>query len=184
MATMADMQRQSFQERIQRIQKGAPNTIREGQLAALTEVQGRSSAGKRTAKAQEAALRKLRGDIKPRGRNRLSAVMLALAVGAASLVAGRAVAYRLSAEGGILAQDVAGIPAVLFGDVAIAACLAILLTRFLGFTSRPSRVAVVIGFAAMMASETFLVRAYPDVFSAVYSESFVASTLAAPVALL
>lgn len=184
MTSMADVQRQSFQKRIQRINAGGPNTMRPNQVAALSEGQGRSAARRGATKAQQAALRKLQGKKSKPKKGRLAGAILALLVGGASFLAGRAAAYRLSEPGGVFAQDLAGVPVVLFGDLAIAAVLAFVLTQIFGFSTRLTRGAVVAGFATMMAAEAHLIRAYPDLFTALFSESYVTGALATPIALL
>ena len=184
MSSMAEVQRESFQKRIQRINAGGPNTMREAQLATYSDTHGRSGRRRGATKAQQAALRKLQGKKKKSQDGRIAGAIVALMVGGASFLAGRAVAYRLNEPGGILTQELAGVPVALFGDLAIAAVLAFVLTQVFGFSTRLSRGAVVAGFAAMMVAESHLVRAYPDLFTALFSESYVTSALATPIALL
>lgn len=184
MSSMAEVQRQSFQKRIQRINAGGANTMRPSQLAAFSEAQGRSGTRRHATKAQVAALRKLQGKKKKSQDGRIAGALVALMVGAASFIVGRAIAYRLTEQGGVFTQDLAGVPVALFGDLAIAAILAFVLAQIFGFSTRLSRGAVVAGFAAMMASESYLIRVYPDLFTALFSESYVTSALATPITLL
>ena len=185
MSGMDEAQRQSFQKRIQRISAGGSNTMRPNQVATLAGAQGRSGTRRNATKAQKAALRKLQGKRKRKTQDgRIAGAIAALMVGGASFLVGRAAAHRLTEKGGVFTQDLAGVPVALFGDLAIAAVLAFVLSQVFGFSTRLSRGAVVAGFAAMMAGESYLMRAYPDLFTALFSESYVTSAVAAPIALL
>lgn len=183
MTSMAEMQRESFQKRLQRINAGGPHTMRQERIDALSSP-NRNGTSRRATKAQEAALRRLQGKKKKSQDGRIAGAILALMVGGASFLAGRAVAYRLSEPGGVFTQDLAGVPVALFGDLAIAAVLAFVLAQVFGFSTRLSRGALVVGFAAMMAAESHLVRVYPDLFTTLFSESYVTGALATPIALL
>ncbi len=177
MDSLAERQRQGFQDRLVRITEGGENCMGHVHVGPREEIRARD------AKAAKKALSKRARKSRRRGSPVATFVLLpvALAVGAGSMLVGRVAAYRFFTDDGpYAATTLAGMDASLVADVGIAAVLAIVLAwaLHLGFGMR--RLAVLAGFVAMMTGEAELMKQFPDVFTAFYSESYVASVLANP----
>jgi hypothetical protein len=114
----------------------------------------------------------------------LAALPVALLLGALSVFVGRVAAYRFFSEDGLYTVAVAGVPAEMFADVAIASVVAMILAWTFHYTWGLRRAALVAGFVAMMVWEVNLMQVYPALFETAFSETYVASMLANPPATL
>ena len=177
MATTAEVQRQSFEDRVSRIKQGGPNTL------GTTIVGPREEVRAKDAKKQQKAVRKQITKMRRRETRKGSPVATAflipigLMVGAVSIFAGRVATFRFFTTDAPYAFNLAGFSSSLFVDFAIAGCLAMLLAWAFRLNFGMRRLAVLAGFAGMMAGEVLLMEQYPDVFAMFFSESYVAATL-------
>jgi hypothetical protein len=114
----------------------------------------------------------------------LAALPVALLLGALSVFVGRVAAYRFFSEDGLYTVAVAGVPAEMFADVAIASVVAMILAWTFHYTWGMRRAALVAGFVAMMVWEVNLMQVYPALFETAFSETYVAGMLANPPATL
>jgi hypothetical protein len=177
---ISEQHRQTFEARLARIQNGGPNTMGTLHVGPRDEVRASE------AKVVEKAHAKARKTRSRRGSPLATVLLLpvALALGALSVFVGRVAAYRLFTDDGIYPMTVAGVPAEMFGDIAIAAVLAMVLAWTFHLTWGMRRVALVAGFIAMMVGEVNLMQSFPDLFATFFSDTYVAGMLADPPATL
>lgn len=171
MASMADVQRDSFEERLGRIQEGGPNTLGQTLIGVaepekVTKAQRKRMA--KRAKAQRAQKKKT---------SFFSDVLMspfAAAIGAVSVLAGSLFGYHfLTPEGRYPIED-PNPYLVLTGDIGLAVLLALILGwafKLLGAPLR--RLALIAGMGALMFGEHLIIERYPDVFAQLYSEGYV-----------
>jgi len=139
----------------------------------------------RDAKAQ-VRMKPARGRKRRRGSviATLLLIPVALVLGALSMFVGRVAAFRFFSEEAPYSFALAGVPASMFADILIASVLAMILAWSFQMTWGMRRAALVAGFVAMMVGEFDLMQTYPDLFETVFSETYVAATLADPPASL
>lgn len=180
MATMAEQHRQTFEDRLARIKAGGPNCMGTIHYGPGEEIRAADARKAQAAKTQTRATRKRRGSP---GATMLL-IPVALLAGALSVFTGRVAAYRLFSEDGPYAMELAGVSAIMFADVLIAAALAAIFAWAFRLTWGMRRVALIAGFVAMMVGEFELMQIYPDVFETFFSDTYVAGALANPPATL
>jgi hypothetical protein len=178
MASMSELHRQSFEDRLARIRQGGPNTIGEVHIGPREEVRARDA--KAAVKVLQSRKKKRRGSIV----STLLVLPVAAALGAFSIFAGRVAAFQLFSEEGLYSVALAGVPATMFADILIASVLAMVLAWTFHMTYGLRRVAIIGGFVAMMTGEFMLIQEYPEVFSAFFSDTYVTAVLANPPATL
>lgn len=169
MGSMMQQQRDGFDDRIARIRSGrSPN------------VAGRMEVGPRKeVRAYEEGRKARRQRVIVRGRHRenifalLFILPLAALVGALSFFAGRVAAFHAFTGEGLYLVELPVWRIELWGDIAIAAVLALLLAWTLRLNHGIRRTAVLLGFAAMMGGELLLMQEYPEVFERFYTPTYV-----------
>jgi hypothetical protein len=179
MGTMAEQHRQTFEDRLARIREGGPNCM--GTVHAGPRAEVRAKDRKASATVQVPVKTRKRGS-SPFAT--LAALPVALLLGALSVFVGRVAAYRFFSEDGLYTVAVAGVPAEMFADVAIATVVAMILAWTFHYTWGMRRAALVAGFVAMMVWEVNLMQVYPALFETAFSETYVAGMLANPPATL
>jgi hypothetical protein len=176
---MAEQHRQTFEDRLARIREGGPNCM--GTVHAGPRAEVRAKDRKASATVQVPVKTRKRGS-SPFAT--LAALPVALLLGALSVFVGRVAAYRFFSEDGLYTVAVAGVPAEMFADVAIATVVAMILAWTFHYTWGMRRAALVAGFVAMMVWEVNLMQVYPALFETAFSETYVAGMLANPPATL
>jgi hypothetical protein len=176
---MAEQHRQTFEDRLARIREGGPNCM--GTVHAGPRAEVRAKDRKASATVQVPVKSRKRGS-SPFAT--LAALPVALLLGALSVFVGRVAAYRFFSEDGLYTVAVAGVPAEMFADVAIATVVAMILAWTFHYTWGMRRAALVAGFVAMMVWEVNLMQVYPALFETAFSETYVAGMLANPPATL
>lgn len=167
MAVMEDVQRQSFSERLGRIEKGAPNTM--GQVYVGTD-ETFARKGSRAARGAKKGV-SFRGVV-------LSILFLpvALAIGAGAMIAGRKleVMYAdVSAEENLVAQGVQ-----MLGALGVGVVLALVLMTVLRFKTGALKLGVMAGFAAVFFAEPELQSRMPGLWEALYAPNTVSAMTA------
>lgn len=181
MGSMADVQRGGFDDRITRIRSGSsPNAMGRIEVGPREEVrahEAKKRKGKHIRKVKLMAPRESFGSL-------LFSFPAALVVGAFSFAAGRVAAFHLLTPQGLYPLEIP--PVVwrieLWGDIALAAVLALMLAWIFKMDRGPRKTAVLLGFAAMMSGEVFVMQQFPEIFERFYTPSYVTATIAKPVA--
>lgn len=181
MTSLAEQQRQGFQDRLRRIQDGGPNTIRQVHIGPSEEIRAKDARARTQAKLSQVKPKKLRtgsssGDI--------LMAPIAIAFGAFAVFIGRAAAFQFFSADGAYAFQFAGMPSTMFMDFVIAAVLATLFAKCFQLNYGLRRAFLMTGFVAMMVGESFLLHKYPQVFTTFYSDTYVLDTLATTPTLL
>ncbi len=170
-------QKQQFGERLTRISRGGVNTSRHIYVGPVDEALG-DKAGK-PKRLSRADLRRLKVEPVTFGLifSQFFMVPFALAVGAACVVAGRAVETRFVTPE-VVAEYTEAIPFLtpygIYFDLLLAAGLASLIGPRLGLRKHRLGRAQFAGFAAMLLFEGAAVTQYPQVFDRIYSAEYVA----------
>ncbi len=174
MATMAELHRKGFEERLARIQQGGPNCIGHVHVGPREEVRARDAE-----KAKKAIVAKAR-KAQRRGSPVATVLLLpiALGIGAVSMFAGRVASYQFFTDGAPYAFSLGGVGSAMFADVAVAAVLAIVLAWAFHLTFGMRRLAVLAGFVLMMTAEGQVVERFPDIYETFFSETYVTAVLA------
>lgn len=173
MASMAQGQRQTFEERLSRIRHGGANTMGEVHIGPVEEKRGRSKPAPNTVRVKSKKKKK----VNVGGSAGVLVMPVALLIGALSMFAGQAAAYHFFG-GGIFPVEIpieAVQPYIQYANFIIAGFLAILFSFAFGFSTLSRKLAVIAGLAAVYFFEGDIVDLYPDVYSAIYSEEYVAT---------
>jgi|GEM_PF-2022754 len=181
MGSMSQAQRDGFDDRISRIRAGdSPNVLGRMEVGPREEVRAHE-AGKRGRKARRARARAEH----PR-ESALSLIFIApmaCLIGALSFFAGRVAAFHLFTGEGIYRLDLPVWRIDLWGDIAVAATLALLLAWTLRLNYGVRRTALLLGFAGMMSGEVLVMQEFPEVFERFYTPSYVTAATSEPIAL-
>lgn len=170
MASMTELHRKGFEERLARINSGGPNCIGELHVGPRQEVRARD--------AQKAIKRQVRA-AQRRGSPMVSLLLLpvAVAIGALSMFTGRVTSYQFFTGDDAIAFALMGVPVEMFADVAIAGVLALALAWAFHLTWGLRRIGVLAGVVMMMTAEIQLMEQFPDIFATFFSDTYVASAL-------
>lgn len=168
MASLADVQRKQFQDRIARIRKGGGQTGRQIYIGPADDTRG--AVVKRVGPSR---LREALGE--------MFMVPFALAIGALAMLSGRVAAYHgMANEGAALPAFVTPEHFALAGDITIAAVVLTLLGWSFRLGGGLRRLALITGFIGTMLGEAALIETAPAVFGALFSETYVAEALGTP----
>lgn len=181
MGSMADAQRDGFDSRITRIKAGtSPNSMGRVEIGPREEVRAHEA---KKRKGKHVRRVRMVGPKESFGSMVLN-FPLALAVGAFAFAAGRIAAFHLFTQQGLypleLPEWVWRIE--LWGDLALAAVLALTLAWIFQMGRGIRRTALLLGFAGMMSGEVFVMQQFPEIFERFYTPSYVTATVAKPVA--
>ena len=160
---LVERQRRTFTDRVRRIEAGGPNT-----------------SGTVYAGVDEQVHRRRKRKRGPGGASVLTQLFMvpfAIAVGAASMLAGRAGAYHAMAAPDFIPVDQAGL-FVLVGDIAISVGVATIAVALFSLGRGPRLAAFMLGFLAVMLGEATLIAQAPETFVSLFSESYVQTALA------
>ncbi len=176
----ATLQKEEFQDRLQRIARGGPNTL--GQLMAgpAEDNRTREKSSRKPRKAARAEARmQARQQAQRQARSRRStnpigAAIGGVLIGAMAVLVVRYVRFRLTGEalGGANADFLLAI------DLVLAMTLAIMFRTIFGSSSRLHGVGKLLGVGAMALAMHNLVFFAPGVFSQVFSTQWVQSVTA------
>lgn len=172
----AQVQRSSFEDRLSRIKKGGANTMGEVQIGPRDEATARTSRPTNTVRLKKKKAKQVNlGE----GSNIVLAPIAAM-VGALSMFVGQVAEYHLFQPGGLFNISIpieALAPALPYAHFIIAVTLALALSWAFGLTNLIRRMAMIAGLAAIAVWQVDLVERYPHIYSAAFSEAFVADKL-------
>jgi len=169
MAIMAEGQKQSFSDRLRRIEKGGPNTSGTVYAGVLDD----------GGFVEQRRRKKRRG---PGRVARMISMPFALALGGVAMLGGRVAAYHM-------AQNQEQLPVayadsmLMWADIAIAAVLVVFLGWMTGILGGFRKYLAAGGVAAVLVGEAAIIQQAPDMFVPVFSEGYVAEAMAAPSAI-
>lgn len=170
------VQKQTFEDRLARINKGAANTMGEVHIGPRDEQQARSGKNVNTVRIKKKGKRKVE-----LGRGSSVVLMpLALLIGALSAFAGKAAAFHFFSEGGLMPVTLptTALDAYLpFAHLAIACLLAMLFAWTFRLTGFVRMATVALGLGAVVYAEPQLVERFPGVYASMFSETYVAEML-------
>ncbi len=172
---VAQAQKSTFEDRLARIQKGAPGTMGEVHIGPRDEALAKEGQSTNTVR-----LKTKRKKVKVGEGSNLVLVPVALFIGGLSIFAGRAVAYHLFGEGGLMpvTLPVAALEAYIpYTHLVIGALLALIFTWTFGFSNLVRKLAVVAGFAGMFYFEAQVIERFPGTYASFFSEAYVAAAL-------
>ena len=179
---MENMQRAGFDRRFSRYKNGTrPNSMGRVEVGPRDEVRAHEQA-----KRKGKHIRRVRMVAKQ--RESFGSLMLtipsALIVGAFAFLAGRVAAFHMFTAQGLFQVELpeAVWRIELWGDIAIAAVLALMLGWTLKLTQGARKTALLLGFAGMMSAEVLVMQQFPDIFAQVYTPAYVTATVSQPVA--
>lgn len=176
---MAAQHRAGFNERLGRIHSGGPNTMGKVLIGPGEQIRAKDAKRIQSKILRDAKRKKRRASGSLAGD--IIAFPFAFAIGVGAIFAGRVATWQVLTPGGPLAEEItlpafmASWPLPIFADLAIAAVLALLFAWAFRFTTGLKRLGVILGFAAMMSGEAFLVQAFPDLFEGFYAPSYIAA---------
>ncbi len=173
----ARARQQTFEDRLNRINKGAPNTMGEFHIGPRDEEKARD--GKATNTVRLKAKKK---KVKVGEGSNLVLVPVALVIGALSVFAGQAAAFHFFQDGGLmpitLPEAVAMVePYLIHAHLVIGGLLALIFTWTFGFNGMLRKLAVAAGFGAMLFGQVQMMERFPTVYANFFSEAYVAETL-------
>ena len=174
--SLANAQRQGFEERLSKIKKGGANTMGEVQIGPRDEGTARTSRPSNTVRMKK---KKKQNVNLGEGSNVILAPIAAF-IGAGAMFVGQAAEYHLFQPDGLFTVSIpidAIAPVLPYAHFVIAFLLAFSLAWAFGLTNLTRRIALIGGLAAVAVWQTELVERYPDVYTAVFSEAFVAEKL-------
>lgn len=172
---MAQAQKQSFEDRLARINTGSANTMGEVHVGPVDEETARNP--KKTRPNVVRVKPKKQKRVNTAGRGAILMLPLAVLIGGICMLAGQAGAFHLFADGGefpvtIPFEQVE--PYIQYANFAIAAILALLFSWAFGFKGILGKLAVIGGAAAFFYYQPQIIERYPDIFVAFFSEGYVA----------
>ncbi len=177
MTTMADVQRASFEDRLNRIHKGGPNTMGEILVGAADD-SVRSKKKRKTSKVKRKAQPKEIG-ISPMAD--IIFMPMAVLFGLIAMQAGRIGAFHLFTEAGAYPLITDNYYVNLGGDAGLALVVATIFAIFFRMAATgPRRFGLLLGMVAMYFGEPYLMGFFPDIYAVVYPTPFVAETLIDP----
>ena len=170
------VQRQTFEDRIARINKGAANTMGEVHIGPRDEAMART--GKPTNTVRVKKKRKQKVEV-GRGSN-VAIIPIAILTGARSAFAGKAASYHFFEEGGLMPIVLPATmldPYLPFAHLFIAGVLAMMFVWTFRLTGFVRKAAVILGIAGILYAEPRLVETFPGVYASMFSEAYVAEQL-------
>ncbi len=171
---MAQVQRQTFEERLNKIQVGGEAPTTETQPARREPVRKRERKAKSKPRPKTRQIKS--SEDTSTGPN---AIMLPLAIflGALSIAAGRLTEFQLFAADG-LGRFTPPVPELaMYGQYLIGGILALLFMWAFEMDSLIRRVALILGFTAMVLYEPLVIERFPDVYATFFSPGYVAGKI-------
>jgi hypothetical protein len=165
---MADAQKASFQNRLKTIDKGGPNTNGQVLVGPQDDTDGKKK--KTRAPRQPINVGRFFSD--------LFTAPFAAILGAIAMLGGRVASFHMYQPGGAFPVELSLLDlGPLLADVLIGATLAVLLLWIFKVRRHLPRVGVLAGFIAVMVAEPAAVERFPDVFQAMYSDTYISAEL-------
>lgn len=176
---MAQAQRQSFEDRLARISQGAPNTMGDVHVGPVDEEAARGNR-RRSANVVRVKPKKAKEAKTTSGAASILLIPVAALIGAISMIAGQAAAFHFFQDGGefpLTLPEAASViePYLIYANFAIAAVLALIFSWAFGFSGFLGKLAVIGGAAAFFYYQPEIIERFPDVFTAFFSEGYVAA---------
>lgn len=155
--TLQQHHKQMFQERIQRVSAGGPNTMAQVYI------------GRAGSATQPPAKRSLMSE--------LQVLPMAALTGAIALFLGQLIAFHLFSADAAIAKNLMVPGGVVVANILIGIALALILGKVFRIDKGIRFLALAGGFVAMIWLNTDLIAAYPDIFAIVFSETYVIDIL-------
>ena len=167
----------TFEDRLKRINKGAANTMGEVHIGPRDEEKAR--AGKAT---NTVRLNVKKKKVKVGEGSNLVLVPVAIMIGALSVFAGQAAGFHLFQDGGLMPVSIpealAAIePYLIQAHLVIGGILALIFTWTFGFNGVFRKLAVAVGFGAMLFGQVQVMERFPTIYANFFSEAYVAAVL-------
>lgn len=174
--SMTHVQRQTFEDRLNRIQVGGENT--NGEIHAGPREQVRAKDRRKTpAKSRRVKTRQLKKAQEPGAGPNAIMMPLAMFLGALSVAAGRLTEFHLFADEG-LGQMTPPMPELaVFGQYLFGGVLAVLFMWAFELDSALRRIALLLGFVTMVIYEPLVIERFPDIYATFYSPDYVSEQL-------
>ena len=170
---MAKQQRDAFDARLNRIKKGAPNTMGEIQIGPREEVR----AGQKSKMTNTVRMKRKKKNVPIGEGSNWVLVPTAFVIGGLSMFVGQAAAYHFFG-GGLAPIEIpleAAQSVIPYANFIFAALLALLFTWTFGFTNKKRKLAVILGLVGVFYFEGDLAERYPETYTSMYSASYVAN---------
>ncbi len=169
-------QKNSFEDRLKRINKGAPNTMGEVHIGPRDEERSRKGKANNTVRMKSRKKKNVRvGE----GSNWVL-VPVAIMIGGLSVFAGRAASFHFFGDGGLMPIEMpveALVPYLPYAYLMIAGVLALLFTWTFALNGMFRKLAVAAGFAGMLFGEAQVIEQFPDTYANFFSKDYVADVL-------
>ncbi|NND17189.1 MAG: hypothetical protein HKN98_01285 [Silicimonas sp.] len=173
---LENAQRSGFEDRLTRIKKGGANTMGEVQIGPRDESQRGKSRPSNTVRIK----RKKRKNVKVGEGSNVVFGLVAVFVGGLSMVVGQATEFHLFQPDGLFTLTLptdALAPVLPYVQFIIGGILALALGWAFGLTNTIRRIALILGLVAATVWHAQLVERYPGVYTAIFSEAYVAEKL-------
>ncbi|QMU59140.1 MAG: hypothetical protein GKR98_13640 [Boseongicola sp.] len=173
--SIGQAQRNSFEERIKRIGTNAPNTMGEVHIGPRDEKTARKGKSTNTVRLKNKKKKVRVGE----GSN-LVLVPVAVIIGGLSVFAGKAAAFHFFQDGGLMPIEIPVVaiqPYIIYAHLLIAGLLALMFTWTFGLKGMMRKLAVAIGFGAMLFGEIQMIEKFPETYANFFSKDYVAAAL-------
>lgn len=173
----AQATQKTFEERLKRINKGAPNTMGEVHIGPRDEATARSGKSSNTVR-----MKAKKKKVKVGEGSNVVLVPLALLIGALSVFVGQAAAFHFFQDGGLMPitlPEAAAMaePYLIHAGLVMGGVLALVFTWTFGFNGMVRKLAVATGFGAMLFGQVEIMERFPDIYVSFFSEAYVAEAL-------
>lgn len=166
---LADRQRDGFEERLKRIQKGGANTMGEVHIGPKDEEKARKGKDKSTVQ-----LKKKKHKAPKRGG--LIMLFVGLFIGVLCMFVGKAADFHMFAEGGLAPMEVpiaALEPYMVYAPFVFAGLLALIFAWTFQMSTLMRKVAVIAGLTGAVYFEGDLVNQFPGIYTSMFNEAYV-----------
>ncbi|MBT8459807.1 MAG: hypothetical protein HKP37_10190 [Boseongicola sp.] len=168
---------QSFEDRLNRINKGAANTMGEVHIGPRDEQKAREGKATNTVR-----LKSKKKKVKIGQGSNWVLVPVAIVIGGMSAFAGQAAAFHFFQDGGLMPitlPEAASMiePHLIYAHLVIGGILALIFTWTFGFNGMFRKLAVAAGFGAMLFGHVQMVERFPGVHANFFSEAYVAAAI-------
>ena len=173
---MAQVQRQSFEDRLARINKGGDNTMGAVQIGPRDEESARTGKAKNTVRVKA----KRKKNVRVGEGSNLVLVTVAFLIGGFSVFVGKAATFHFFTEGGLMPLTVpveALVPYAPYAYLLIGGLLALAFAWSFALNGLLRKMAVALGFAAMLYGEAQVVEQFPKTYANFFSKAYVAEVL-------
>ena len=168
---------QTFEDRLNRINKGAPNTMGDVHIGPTDEASARKGKASNTVR-----MKAKKKKVKVGEGSNVILVPLAIMIGGLSVFAGQAAAFHFFQDGGLmpltLPEAAAAVePYLIHAHLVMGGILALIFTWTFGFNGMLRKLAVAAGFGGMLFGQVQMIERFPTIYANFFSEAYVAAAL-------